>query len=358
MNSRRKYFVFLVAACVVGILGALWMVFFKTETPVHHIEEPYSHYLSYKDYVFGTGTVVPGSDEINIVSPMERRIEAVLVKEGEKVKKEEPLLELAKKDLLAGLAVKKASLEKAKKEFKKLYDLPRREDLLAQEASVREAEVVYKEAERQKELADELFREHAISEGELKEKNYQADLEKARFDYARAQLEKIKAGAWNHDLDLALAEIEYQKTLINVDEENISETVIRSPIDGTVLKVNVHPGETALVSSDRPLMVLGNVENCHVEVAVDENEVSRIAPHVDAVGFFRERNAPPISLSFVRIEPMMVPKKNFSGTANERVDTRVLMVVYQFNSPLKCPYIGQQMDVFIPHAPENKPAHE
>ena len=51
-------------------------------------------------------------------------------------------------------------------------------------------------------------------------------------------------------------------------------------------------------------------------------------------------------LRFVRIEPYVVPKRNLTGDAAERIDTRVLQVLYALpeGSPV---YVGQHMDVFI-----------
>ena len=53
------------------------------------------------------------------------------------------------------------------------------------------------------------------------------------------------------------------------------------------------------------------------------------------------------SLTFVRVEPYVVPKKSLTGDASERVDSRVLQVIYSIANPC-CPlYVGQQVDAFI-----------
>jgi len=57
----------------------------------------------------------------------------------------------------------------------------------------------------------------------------------------------------------------------------------------------------------------------------------------------------PIPLTFVRIEPFVTPKKSLTGSSSERVDTRVLQVIYRFAAGSGGPktYVGQQVDVFI-----------
>jgi hypothetical protein len=49
----------------------------------------------------------------------------------------------------------------------------------------------------------------------------------------------------------------------------------------------------------------------------------------------------------VRIEPYILPKKSLSGESTERVDTRVLQIIFRFQNPDFPVYVGQQMDVFI-----------
>ena len=54
-----------------------------------------------------------------------------------------------------------------------------------------------------------------------------------------------------------------------------------------------------------------------------------------------------IPLRFTRIEPYVIPKKSLTGASTERVDTRVLQVIYQLDPPKRPLYVGQQVDVYI-----------
>ena len=56
-------------------------------------------------------------------------------------------------------------------------------------------------------------------------------------------------------------------------------------------------------------------------------------------------------MKFYRVEPYVVPKKSLTGESTERVDTRVLQVLYSFSTDDLPVYVGQQMDVFIEAAP-------
>ena len=56
----------------------------------------------------------------------------------------------------------------------------------------------------------------------------------------------------------------------------------------------------------------------------------------------------PVPLTFVRVEPYVIPKTSLTGASTERVDTRVLQVIYSLQRPKTTPiYVGQQVDVYI-----------
>jgi hypothetical protein len=67
----------------------------------------------------------------------------------------------------------------------------------------------------------------------------------------------------------------------------------------------------------------------------------------EAVAFIKGQRENAIELKFVRIEPYILPKRSLSGESSERVDTRVLQVIFRFERPVTPVYVGQQMDVFL-----------
>ena len=98
-------------------------------------------------------------------------------------------------------------------------------------------------------------------------------------------------------------------------------------------------------------MLLGNVEPLHVRVDIDENDAWLVRPEAPAVAFMRGNREIKAPLQCVRFEPYIVPKKSLTGDTTERVDTRVLQVLYRFNRGNLPVYVGQQMDVLIEAPP-------
>ena len=98
-------------------------------------------------------------------------------------------------------------------------------------------------------------------------------------------------------------------------------------------------------------MVLGETRTLHVRVDIDENEAWRVIQGSRARASLKGNAAIATELKWVRAEPLVVPKKSLTGDSSERVDTRVLQVLFSFERGKLPVYVGQQMDVFIEARP-------
>lgn len=85
----------------------------------------------------------------------------------------------------------------------------------------------------------------------------------------------------------------------------------------------------------------------HIRVDVDEHEAWRVRPQAEAVVAVRGNANLKVPLTFVRFEPLVVPKRSLTGDSTERVDTRVLQVIYRIEDDSQRLFVSQQMDVFI-----------
>jgi len=132
----------------------------------------------------------------------------------------------------------------------------------------------------------------------------------------------------------------------------IARCTIVAPIDATVLQLKIRPGEFATAGpTGTPLIVLGHLTPLHLRTDIDEHEAWRVGPESRARGHVRGNAALSSTLSFVRFEPFVIPKRSLTGDSLERVDTRVLQAVYRIDRSDLNLYVGQQMDVFIEATP-------
>jgi hypothetical protein len=102
-----------------------------------------------------------------------------------------------------------------------------------------------------------------------------------------------------------------------------------------------------MVNSEETSILLGDISQLQLRVDVDESDAPRVRAGCTAVAFLKGSREKAIPLEFVRIDPYILPKKSLSGESTERVDTRVLQVIFRFKNPDFPVYVGQQMDVFI-----------
>ncbi len=131
-------------------------------------------------------------------------------------------------------------------------------------------------------------------------------------------------------------------------ETEIERSTVRAPFDGQVLQVKVHVGEFAPAAvTATPLILLGGSRPLNVRVDVDEHEAWRVSPEAAATAHVRGEARMKTGLRFVRFEPFVVPKKSLTGDSTERVDTRVLQVIYRIERQDLPLFVGQQLDVFI-----------
>jgi hypothetical protein len=121
--------------------------------------------------------------------------------------------------------------------------------------------------------------------------------------------------------------------------------------DLKILQVNVREGEFVGAPPSQPLVVLGSVALMHVRVDIDEHYIPRaykyFRPEVIARASPRGDPSIKIPLQFVRVEPYVIPKKSLTGDNTERVDTRVLQVIYAVTEDCPVLYVGMQLDVFL-----------
>ena len=260
--------------------------------------------------------------------------------------KGEVLFILESKDLLANLNVQNAAYESALARFEKLKQLPQHEDLVVAQMNLDEAKIALESARAQIDMVTRLSDQRAISQEERNRRQFAFKQAEAQLNLSKANYDKVKAGIWKPDLEIAKLEVDQAKANFDLMRIEIERNIVRSPIDGTVLQVKIHDGE--MPSQDKgPLMILGNIEDMNLRVSINQLDISKMQSNAPAVAFPQGNNQIKYSLQFVRMEPILVRKQNINNDVYEKLDTQVLQVIYRIKNNGTPVYVGQQMDVFI-----------
>lgn len=302
----------------------------------------------YAAFVAGSGIVEPSSQNISIGAPVSGVVWAVSARVGGDVKQGEELFRIDDRELRAELASKEAMLAVSTANLEKLRLGTRPEELPRAIARVAEAQFQVEDARSELALWTNVKDPRAVSEDALTRKRFAARSAEMRFEQAKAELALLEAGAWAPDIAIAEADVRAAAAAVEQVKVELERRIVRSPIAGRVLQVNLRVGEYASSgAATSPLMILGAVESLHVRVDVDEHDAWRVKEGSGAVAFVRGNKELSAPLTFVRFEPFVVPKRSLTGESTERVDTRVLQVIYRFDPAALKVFVGQQMDVYI-----------
>ena len=188
----------------------------------------------------------------------------------------------------------------------------------------------------------------AISVEEVNRRRYAVQAAEARLARARADLKLLEAGSWKEDIEVARADVAKAEAEVRASRVEIERLTVRAPMAGEILQINIRPGEFAQSGVPaQPLLLLGNLDKLHVRVDIDENDAWRFKPEAPAMAFIRGQPKFKTDLTFEYVESYVIPKRSLTGDSTERVDTRVMQVIYSFKRGALPIYPGQQMDVFI-----------
>ncbi len=307
---------FLRYATFAAAIGGIWMMtqvlqlIHASESatipppPVAPPTKPFEHNIA------GTGILEALSENVAIGVPQAGLVTEVRVKVSDKVKKGDEIMKIDDRELTAQLITQRASVAVSQATIElKQATLAKMQDML----------------DRMNAVPDK----RAISMDDLKNRNNDVLVAKADVSAAKAQLLAAEAA-------------------VKSTETLLERLTIAAPRDGTILQVNIRAGEYASTQPKAAPIILGDLDQLQVRTDIDEQSATRIRPGQAAKAFVKGDTQHAVALKFVRIEPYVIPKVSLTGSSTERVDTRVLQVIYSLQRPTDPPlYVGQQMDVFI-----------
>ena len=307
--------IILPALAVVGIVGSAVYIARSqpnTELTSPEITPPTTPETQRKSgSVAGSGVIEPSGEIVDIATHVPGIVARVFVEAGAQVAAGQPLLEIDARDARAAIAEASARLDSAR-------------------ASVEAARTSLRVAENQFSLYRNVNDERAVSRQEVIARRGTADDARAQLNVAQAQVRQTQA-------QLTQARVE------------LDRRTVRAPRAMQVLQVLTRAGEYAgTAGNDIVLMKLGVTQPLHVRIDVDENEIERVALGGPAMISPKGDAKKQVIATFVRAEPLIVPKRSLTNSATERVDVRVLQLIYALPAGDNQFFVGQQVDGFAP----------
>jgi HlyD family secretion protein len=296
----------------------------------------------------------------NLYPEVAGTVKEILVAEGQQVKAGDPLLRLDDSIQRATTEQIGSQAEAAKALLEELRAEPRKETLDVATAQVAAAQAALKTAQDtlQKDQTAYQMDPRSVSKDALDSAVNVAAVAKANLDVATKQYDLTKAGAWVYDVRNQERQTNALEQAHAASNALLGKYTLRAPRDGVVLSINTIVGNYAspqgaydtYTQGADPVITLGSSPaSLNVRCYVDEILVPRLPAGAQIKAQMSVRGtAIKVPLQFVRVQPYVSPKIELSDQRQERVDVRVLPVVFRIAKPANVNlYPGELVDVYI-----------
>ncbi len=358
--KNRSLFILAGAGALIGLLSA---VYYGIERkPLAPVFDPTAN--PYAAGIYANGIVQ--SDQANgtniaLYPEVAGSVIQIPVSEGQRVKRGDVLLVLDATVQQATAEQLLAQAQAAQAALAELRAEPRPESLAVVTAQVDVAQATLKMNTDSLTKLEGIAKSDPglISRDQLDNAANAVAVATASLSVARRQYELTRAGAWKYDVQSQTQQAAALDKAYQSAAAQLAKYTLRAPVDGTVLSIQTAVGSYVSVQgtydsisgADGPVLLMGGgaADQLSVRCYIDEILIQRLAltQSTPARMFIRGTQVS-IPLQFVRVQPYVSPKIQLSSERTERVDLRVLPVIFRMKRPPGVQlYPGQLVDVYI-----------
>lgn len=270
--------------------------------------------------VEGTGDITTAR-EASLTFSSSGKVEEMLVEQGDHVEAGQPLARQDTSILKLKVAQAEASLQSAQAHLEDLMAQPSAEDVASAEAAyynaleqynklinlptedeVTIAKVALEKAETALQKAQSAYDrvaykpniamlpqaqnlQNATLDYEKAQAQYKQAIEKpsaeeiaaarSNLEKAKAHLETVKSGPSAEDVTAKQASVKQAEANLEIAKQNLEDATLKAPFDGTVVEVNVEPGE--YIGANKVAVVLDDLDHLQATLYIDETDVGQVA---------------------------------------------------------------------------------
>ena len=298
--------------------------------------------------VAGPGRVEPLSENIQIGSELSGKIKSVKVEEGDTVRKGQVLAVLQNDDYRAEVLSGEAQVLAKEATLRKVVNGARTQERSEALSTVRAAEAVMNNAGSEMDRRQKLFDAGVISRDEFERYAREYDVAKANYQENVEHHSLVDDHAREEDRSFAEADLQLARAQLEQSQARYEKTLIKSPIDGTVLRKHHRDGESVSNSSTvpDPILTVGDKDILRVRMDVDETDVNKIRvgqkAYVTADAYGEQKFWGQV----VRVGELLGPKNVRTDEPTEHVDKKILETLVELDKGVQLP-VGLRVDSYI-----------
>jgi multidrug resistance efflux pump len=291
------------------------------------------------------GRIEGRSDVVNVGAATDGLVRVVHVKEGQTVHQGDVLAELDCKDLKPAVQVAMANRDGVKEARTRLQRGSRQEEREAATQKTDAALAIREQASTQFDRMSKLYQAAEVSRLTFEEAQRDRDVAEAQFQQAHSNEELVNAGPLPEELARGDADLRSAEAGINLAEDKLSKCVVLAPINGTILRVLLHDGESFGLMAPRPLFTIADASGRRVRAEVDENDIARVHLQQEVLISADAYSHQTFSGVVAQLAKLMGRESVVTGDPAQKADRDVLEVMADLNQQANALPIGLRVTV-------------
>ena len=230
-----------------------------------------------------TGYIV-AAHKIQLAAKVVGKVAWIGVDKSDKVKQGQVLVRLEDDDYRAQLQQARGSLQNLEARLAELMNGSRPEEIQRAKADTEQAQADLQNTKVTLDRTAGLVRDGVMSKQALDDAKAKYDAATARYQSVRSTYELARIGTRKEQIDQVRGQIEQSKGVVAYAETQLSNTVIKAPISGTILERNVERGEfvtTGFVGDKGAkgyVVSMADLTDLKVELDINQGDFAKLGP--------------------------------------------------------------------------------
>jgi HlyD family secretion protein len=234
-----------------------------------------------------TGYVI-AAHKIEVASKVVGKVAWIGVEKGERVRQGQPLVRLEDDEYRAQVLQAEGNAENLVARLAALENGSRPEEIAKAKADVDSAKADLENYRASMDRWSQLARDGVVPKQTLDDAEAKYNSQAAKVVSLERVCEIARLGPRKEEIDAARAQVKQARGALEYAKTRLENTIIRAPVDGTILERNVEKGEfvTTGFVGDRGakgyVVSLADLDDLEVELDINQNDFARLRPNQPA----------------------------------------------------------------------------